>query len=249
MSDLPPIVTEPSSPKTSAGSALTQPLRVFWEPTRVFGEIAERPSWLAAMIVLVLLGVGIQLVLSGRIDLEATVRQQVAERSGGREVSEAQIEQGVAIAKTFAPFGPAMAAVIVPMMVLVLAAVYLLGFKMFPGPLDFRRSLATVLHASVPPSVVGGLLTIVLALGRESMTGSEAETLVKSNLAAFLSTDVSKVVRTLAGFADVFVVWQIFLLVLGFSLVAKVRRSQAATVVGGAWVLWILVKLAWKAIF
>ncbi len=80
-------------------------------------------------------------------------------------------------------------------------------------------------------------------------TAGEIETLVKSSAASFLSIDAAKAVKTLAGFADVFVIWQVVLLAIGLTIVGKIRKGQAWTILAVVWGVWILGKVALAAIF
>ncbi|MGC2511455.1 MAG: hypothetical protein WA430_12870, partial [Acidobacteriaceae bacterium] len=63
---------------------------------------------------------------------------------------------------------------------------------------------------------------------------------VGTNVGWFLTSDVPLWVRTLFSSADIFTLWVVVLLILGCSIVAKVKRSSAAIVIIGWWVLIIL---------
>ncbi len=63
--------------------------------------------------------------------------------------------------------------------------------------------------------------------------------------AAFLSSDMKEdfIYKFLAKF-DLFTIWMIVLLIIGFSVIYKFTQGKAATAVVGLWVIWIFISIA-----
>lgn len=230
-------------------SAFGRLVRVFYEPSKVFAEIATRPTWLFAVLVMVLVALAAQLVLAPKIDWDGTIREQLASRSASANLSEAEMARAVESGRKIASVTGYAAPVLVPIVLLVMAGVYFLGLKAFSSQGDFKQVFSMVTHALLPATLVGALLRIVISFTRSSFTAQEIETLVKSSLASFLSADAGKAVKALAGFVDLFVLWQVVLLALGLAIVGKVRKGQAWTILAVVWGIWILGKVALAAIF
>ena len=55
--------------------------------------------------------------------------------------------------------------------------------------------------------------------------------------------------HSLASSLDVFSLWVLALLVIGFAAAAKVPRKKAAILIGTLWVLYVFGKAGWAAIF
>lgn len=69
-----------------------------------------------------------------------------------------------------------------------------------------------------------------------------------SNIGYYLGAGSPLWLRTLCTHIDIFEIWSLVLTVLGVSIVAKVSRGKAATVVVGWWIVIILVSMGFAAV-
>jgi hypothetical protein len=236
--------TTPIPPAQEAtGGELSRLIRVFTQPATVFGELAASPTWLAALVVIVLLATGMQFVIGPRLDMQGTIRQSMAENSSSQKMSEEQLDKfASAGAKTATVMRWLTPAMVVGMFV-ILGGVYMLGLKAVGSNAEFKPVLATVLHANLPGSIVSSALLLAVVLKRASFTAQELGRMVKSNLGAFLPESVPKPLAALAGVVDVFNLWQWVLLAVGLSIVGRVSRGKAIAVVAVVWGVWALGKM------
>ena len=97
-SDRPSYEPELSGPPAAVSRARTSAVQRLWmmfsSPGEVFADIAVKPTWVLLMVILVLLGVGSQIVIAPHIDTEATIRARMADRAD--ELNEEQMERIVA---------------------------------------------------------------------------------------------------------------------------------------------------------
>lgn len=243
-SNLDPGAGPPAAPPASQ---LSRALRTFTEPAAVFKELAAKPTWIVALLIIVVAGFALQLVVAPRVDMEATIRQSMEDRQAGK-VDEAQLEQAVDAAAKIGKVTMFVSPVVAPVMFLLIAGVYFLGLKVLGSDGQYLSVFSTYLHAIFPSSLVSSVLIGAVALQRESFPAQEMETMVKSNLAAWLPPDTAKPLAALAGAVDVFSIWQWILLVLGFQIVGRVSRGKAVLLVAVVWGVWILGKVAMAAI-
>jgi hypothetical protein len=87
------------------------------------------------------------------------------------------------------------------------------------------------------------ILTLTLA-GGDSFNIQDP---MGTNPGYYLSSDSPHWLRAFLGSFDLLVFWFLALLILGTSIVAKVKRNVAAAIVLGWWVLIVLVKTAFAA--
>ena len=153
----------------------------------VFEDIGIKPTWVLAMVILVIVGVGAQLVIMPHVDTEATIRASFEER--GTDLSEAQIENAVEQTEKFAKFAPIIGLVIAPIMWAIMAAVFFLMLKIVGSDADYSRSLSTTLYGYWPPTLVALVLTSVLVQRLGKVPQEELANVVKANLGAFMSPD------------------------------------------------------------
>jgi len=249
MSGLPPTPEMTSSAPSPAPSSWAVVAQVFHAPTRAFEALRQAPRWWLALLILLAASVATQLVVIRHMDMEGTVREQIASSARGRQLSEEQIEQAVQQGAKFAPIGAMMGVVATPVIFLIIAAVYFLGLKVAGSEAEFKPVFATTLHAMLPPAVVGGAVTGLVVAQKGTITGQEVARAVKSNLGAFLSPDAPAALRAAAEVLDIFNLWMGILLAIGLSITGRIPRARAATVVAVVWVGWVGIRVLMATLF
>ena len=239
--DASPLTPEGSSP---SGGLFKPIVDIFFEPAAAFRSLAVRPTWIWAAVITILVVMASQVVISSRIDMEDVIRRSMAARQqNGPELTEAQMEQAVKAATVFGRVSLLASPLVVPAILALLAAIYLGLLRLIGSEIGFKPVFSTVIHASLPAMVVKSALTLVVVLQRASIDPTRMGGLLKSNLGALLPEGTAKPLVALASMVDVFNIWQWVLLVMGFTLVARVRRNQAIGVVAVAWGAWTLVRV------
>ncbi len=238
-----PVQPMPESPTNRLG----QVVRMFYEPSAVFRELAHRPSWVWPVLILVVFSLASQLVIAPRIDMEGTIREQMAK--SGRPVTEEQLEQAVAVGGKFAKLTMYTTPLMIPIMFLILAGLYTLGLRLVGGDTAFGKVFSGISHALLPPSLVSGALMLVVALQRDSLLASEFPHLVKSSVASWLGPDAHRVLVAAGSVLDVFNLWQWVLVVLALQIIGKVKRGQAIGIVVVLWGLYTLGKVGLALLF
>lgn len=227
-------------------SAVQRLWMMFSSPGEVFADIAVKPTWVLLMVILVLLGVGSQIVIAPHIDTEATIRARMADRAD--ELTEEQMERIVAQTEKFSKFGPIIGLVVAPIVWALMAAVFLVVLKIVGSGIDYERSLSATLHAYWPPTGVALVLLSVLVQRVGKVPQEELGNVVKANLGAFLSPDTPAWLAAAAGTLSIFNIWVLVLLIIGFAAVGKLSRGKAAVAALVPWGLWIVVKSAFAAL-
>jgi hypothetical protein len=75
--------------------------------------------------------------------------------------------------------------------------------------------------------------------------------IVPTNLAVALPSETSPALASLAASIDIFSIWFLILLSIGFAAIAGSRRfktSKTATLVFGMWAIWVLIKVGFAAL-
>ena len=116
--------------------------------------------------------------------------------------------------------------------------------------MSYKASFATCLYGLLPLGLVKALLAIPVIWNRASFTQDEARSgsFLASNVAAWAPDGIGPVARTLLGSVDLFSIWAIVWLVIGYRIVAGVSRAAAAGVVLGVWLLGVALQVALVAI-
>lgn len=229
-------------------SNLKKIVGVLVEPTKTFEAIARRPTWLPALLVLIALAAAVALLVVQHTDVGDFLRQSAAQ--SGKPIDAEQLDQSVAIAHRFAWIAALLGVVVVgPLTYLAAALVFWLAFKALGSDLDYRRSLSVSTHAFMPWSVQALLAILILYLSGGQLTDQQVQrgTLVASNLAAFAPPDTGPAMLTFLGSVDLFSLWSLVLLSIGFAVVAGVSRSKASGLVVSVWLFYLVLKTGFVA--
>ena len=123
---------------------------------------------------------------------------------------------------------------------LICAGILMMTFNFGLGAkATYKEYLAVWFYAGLP-FLIKFLLAATAIFSGVSAEQFDINNPVGTNVGWFLTSDVPLWVRTLFSSADIFTLWVVVLLILGCSIVAKVKRSSAAIVIIGWWVLIIL---------
>lgn len=225
---------------------------VLVDPAKTFRALRERPTWLVALLVLLVLTSVVGYLVVERIDpaaQETAMRDAFEERGMRGEELDRQVETAMSFNRRLAPFFPVIGVFFSLLAYLIIAGVFLLGARLLGGTIGFKRSLATSLHASIPQAV-GALLAIPIVLGRETIDPEVAQSgnFLPSSLAVLAPEDAHWAVEALLGSIDFFSLWTLVLLVVGYRIVAGLSQKAAIGLTVTLWLVWVVVKLGLAAL-
>jgi hypothetical protein len=200
-------------------------LGVLFAPRATYASVAAHPRALGVLVFVILFGaIGTYTFLSTEVGRTAMLEQQVESmKSFGVKVTDQMIdrmEQGAERGKYFAGVGQA---VFFSVAALAIAGIALAVFNaVMGGDATFKQVFAIVAHSAVIFSV-SQAFGLPLAYAREKMSGA-------TNLAVFAPflDDTSFAARAL-GAIDLFVLWWLVSLAIGFGVLYKRRTAPIAT--------------------
>ena len=237
-------------PATSSGEVeMSTPetlVNIFFEPSRTFEALRNRPRFLVAGVVVLVLTIVVTSLLSLRVDMGAYIRERMERSPNAAQQTEQQKEMGVKIGKIIALVGVPIA---IPIILAVGAALYLLGALAFGGSLSYKKALCVWAYSWIPPSVFGTLVG-VLVLFLKSADSIDPEKLLVTNPGAFLSSETSSpVLIALLSQFDVLRFYGMFLAALGLRKVGKMSSGGSWGVVITLWLIGLLLGVGRAALF
>jgi hypothetical protein len=221
-------------------------------PRATFGSIAKRPDWLLPMLLLMAVGVAVVFSFGQRIGWRQLIETQLAGNARFAQLSPQQQEQAIDRAIKLAPTAAyAETTVGVVIVLLIFAGILLLAFNIvFGTKIRFNQSYSIATYSFLPQAVKG-LLALVVVWVRPPQ-GVDAQNLVMSNAGAFLSAGAPVWLRLLASSFDVFSLWTMGLLAIGFSAAGaseKVSAKSAFALVFALWLIYLIVAVGLTAAF
>lgn len=274
MSDLQNPSTETpeyAAPQPVEQAAVEEPARLgplgrltgtIFSPGETFADVNRKPTWLAPMIIAIVTVLASSFFFQWRVkpDWDQITRNQIKKRMerSNQSLTEEQMQQQVNIGKTIAKFFPIIGAVFTPIVYLIVAGIFALGLMFIQAKTTFKKILSVVSWSYVAVfGIVSAIVTMASLMVRDeeslrSIDPTQPAGIVPTNLAAFLPDNASAVVKSLAGSLDIFSIWILILLTIGFAAIAgsrKISTGKTGRLVFGFWALFVLVKAGWAAIF
>jgi hypothetical protein len=178
------------------------------------------------------------IVVTPHIDVTSIAREQLEAR---RDLSLAQIEQGVRAAAFLQRFTAAFIVVLLPFLFALIAGVLVIVSRMAGGTVTFRQSFAVTVYAWIP-QVLKAVIVAALLVPRGVLTAAESELVFRSNL-AFLCPEDPVWTPVLAS-VDIFGLWTVGLVVVGISAAGGLAFWRMAKWVVPLWIASRLLPLA-----
>lgn len=217
-------------------------------PRPTFESIAQKPSWLLPLLLLLLINIVLIFSFSHRIGWRALIEKQVANNSQFQQLTpaeqQARIARGLKLAPVIGYLGGTVGNVIV---VLIISAIFLFAFNIvFGSGIKFKQSFGITTHAFMP-GILKGLIGLVVVWVRPP-EGVNLQNLVMSNVGAFLPAGEPLWLQTLASSLDVFVFWIIALLAIGYAAASSSRKLKFGTALAVVVVIWLVFLLGWVGV-
>ena len=153
----------PQSEPESRMSELGRLTNVFFEPSRAFADIAERPRPWAPLAVSVVMALVFMIAFSQRVGWERFAHQTMESAPQMQNMPPEQRERAVAMQLKIMPVMGYVGAVLgSPVTALVVAGVLLLMFKVFMGAGITFKQMFGITAYSFLPGVVGGIAAMVV---------------------------------------------------------------------------------------
>jgi len=243
--------TSMPAPEASAPvSPVGRIIGVFTSPKQTFTSIAEKPSWIAPMLLMMILAVVVGSLLNTKMNWSQYIRHKAEENPRFEQLPEDQKDSAVATqVKFWSGSSYVIGAVFTPITILIFALIYMASFNLMSGAgVRYCQAFAITTHAFLPNVIVSILAAIILPL--KTYGDVDPENIVATSLKAYLPETAPKPLLALGGSLELFWIWCLALVAIGFAAAnpRKVKPGTAFGIVFGLWAVWVLGKIAWAAI-
>jgi hypothetical protein len=232
----------PESAPLSEGARLVD---MFIAPSKTFTDLRRNASWWAPWLLISIVSLAFIYVMGKQVGFDQISRNQIAHSARADQFDRLpadqqtrQLEITGKFVKIFSYGSPATILFYFLIETLVLWATFKI---VAAGETSFKAAYAIVMYSALP-GVIGGVLGIISLLAGVNPEAFDINNPVGTNLAYYMDPETTgKFLRGMASALDVFSIWSIILLGIGFACTGKVKRSTAIVVVA----VWFLVfKLA-----
>lgn len=211
-------------------------------PQQAFEAIAARPRVWLALLLLVAVNLVFASVWLSRLDVYEFIRAQSA-AAGQPAPAIEQVPVGFVKGSIFAN-----AIVFPPLVLMVIAGLLLFLFKVVRGAeLTFRHSLAVLAWATLAVALLTTpLMLLVMALKGD--WNLNPQQVLQASPGAFFDQDaLAKPLHAFLSGLDLFTLWTVFLVSVGYGQVTRRGTAWAAVTTFGLWAVLLGVVVAWSA--
>lgn len=249
-----PVSAEPEQPGLSEPARL---MNVFVAPRKTFEDLKRNSSWWVPWLVGAIVSLAFGVVAAQKIDMVRFTRQQIEQSKLAQrqmeqlspEQQEQQIRIRAAGTKIVFYLSPIFSLIAGLIFAAVLLAVFNFGFA---AEVPFQRALAIVFYALLPRAVYYILLSVSLLASSDPNSIDIAVNPMPTNLGFFMDPQGSKFLYSFISNLDLFALWSVVLMGLGFAAASPNRKLTASTGITTMLVIYgilILIGAGFKAAF
>ena len=227
--------------KPESMNLLQRVIGVFNAPKQTFEDISARPDWVFPLILMIVVTIIMtQLMVPAIIeDYKSSERFEKFMTSDQLTPEQAESAQGMYIS-TMKKFTAVSAGVTTAISSILAAAILLfIGNIILGGNAKFRQIFAIYCWGGLV-GLLGLILRTPLALGKMS-------TKVYFSPAVLFPLEAEETVLfKIAAALDVFIIWRVILLAIGFTAVYKIAFGKSMATLGGLYALLVIISLAFS---
>lgn len=242
----------------SPTSATSRILTVLFSPQKTFEDIVRKPGWLPPVVLLTLLSLLVGFAINQRVDWRAVVSQQMEALPMTAQLSPEQKEPRIAAGAKIAPVTSLIgAAVGTVLSTLFIALAMWAAYTFFAGAnMNLNIALAITSHSLLTGLISSPLLIVVLYL--RPIGTVDLQNPMASNLAAFLPEHSAGWLFVLCKSVDIFSLWTLILLAIGFAATGRISRSggyakrtdgKSYAIAFGVWAVYVAARVGLVLIF
>ncbi len=198
---------------------------VFFEPSKTFADIAERPRWFVPLLIVVLATVCFYALVNSHVGWQSLIEQQLSTPQMERMSPQQRTQMTNIYEKAYPIFFTVGPIIGMPVMYLLISAVLLgMASGIMSAGVRFKQIFAIMCYAALTTLVTRVLATVVMFLKPPDQYNVMNP--LASNPAALMNpTTSSRFVYTLASGLDVIALWAMILTAVGLKAAAGKKLS------------------------
>lgn len=210
---------------------------IFFEPESTFNDLRKKPRFIIAGIIIALLVTAYTLGVTykvGDAGIRSFITEQVDKSPRSDSLTPEQKSNAIQMQMTINKYSRFAIPVFVFISFFVGGLLYWLGTKAFGGGSGFMQNVSVWVYSGLPPAVVGTIANfIVLAFksADDIDLAASQRGLIHANPSFFIDGKAYPLVATVLSTFDVFAIWGWILAAIGLSVVNKMSKASAWTLV------------------
>lgn len=240
--------TPASGPEVPQKSALWMLANIWFEPGRVFEQVARAPRWWIPLLILTLATVAYLAAFSTQVGWDTYLRREFESNPRLEGLSSEQREQMMGTQVKIASIAGYVGAPVGMMAnACIVAAVLILIFRyLLDAPCGFGQTLGVVSWSMLPGLLKVGAAILMMYL--QSPQDFDLKNPVGVNIGYYLSSESPAWMRSLLSSLDLFSLWNLLLVATGMSVAARKPWGSALVAILIPWGLYVVITTGWAAL-
>ena len=215
-------------------NSLRRIIGVLFSPVPTFESIARRPDWVVPMLILMALSLTAGILIAQHVDFTAFAREAMESNPQTAKIPAERLDTMVRVTAATMKVS-AYASPLLSILVTALAALGLMfAFRAFGGQGTFLQAFSVTTYAWYP-RLIKSVLAVIVIMTKKSMTIWDLQNPILSNLGFLFDPKTQPVQFALGSSLDLFNIWSLVLLIIGFTAVSRLPRARAAMIVISLW--------------
>jgi hypothetical protein len=221
-----------------APNSFQRVIGVLFSPDATFASIARRPDWVVPLLLIMVFTLVNGFVTASRIDFAAPAREAMEQQKNvPPEQVDRAVRMSVGVGKVLKFVSPILAVIVL----MIVSGVLLLAVRILGGEGDYKQAFSATCYAWLPNVIQGIVLTVIIfARGGTAINPQSLMTMVRSNLAFLADMKTQPMAFALLSSLDLFTIWVVVLLVIGFAYVARISKAKSSGIVISLWAVTIV---------
>ena len=243
---------EPLAPPPAGLSQLERVINIFMSPTKTFQDILRSNSWWMPLLLVVVLSAAQAWVIDQKVGFDRVAENQIhaSPKSEDRinqlppDQKAKQMEMSAKITRVVSYVAPVMLLIMFALYALIVWAAFNFGFG---AQTTFMQVYAVSWYAALPYLLRSVLVIITLLAGGDTDSFNQQNPIGTN--AAYYMPEAAVWLKTLLMNFDAIAIWSTILMVIGMATIAKKSITQSAVIIGGLWLLTVILSTGMAAAF
>jgi hypothetical protein len=237
--------------ETPSMNPLARIVNVFVAPSKTFEDVKRSSGWWVPFLIAAVIGLSYSFVLLHKVGMQALVEGVIQQSpaletriSAGTPEQAAAMRHGVEMQFKFLYVGP-----VISLLVGLAASGLLLATANFGagGKAKYSQMMGVWFYGTLPLTLFY-LLVMAAIYGGVASDPFNIKNPIGTNVGFYLmGGDMSKMLIAALSAVDIFAIWTAFVLAIGVSTVAEIKRGAAAAVVCVWWFVFVMLQVAGAA--
>lgn len=248
---------EPPASAPPAQGFFSRLMGVYFSPTETFQDVGRSPGVLIPIIALVVLTLITTVIFFNKLPVNQMMNQRMEEMVQEGRLTQEQADQQQEQMKKMEPImkiaTPFIAAITMVIITLIVAGIAKLISMVMGVENSFMPVWSVAIYTTLAVSIITSVIFLILVFVKP-VDEFDMNNPLGSNIAALLPAlgmgGLPKFVTALLSYVDIFYIWKVILLGIGFSAVSKkLKSSTAITITAIVSVFFALGGAAWTSMF